>query len=571
MHNRYLRSRTSGICLAFAFIACGSVDRDFSRHGAGGTDGGSGSAGAHDDGGAAGSSESESEAGSSADGGSDSDGGTTSTDGTPLSVISVTPSGDTATTRDAISITFNQPVTQASASSSISITDGTGDVAGSLVVDGRVVRFEPRGSLCFDQKYTVSIGDGVQTAEGTALDQESSFLFKIPDGAWQSALALAPSAAGFIGPEVDMDVDGNTLAAWMEGTVSALNYYDAKKAAWNGVVRPTFSSHGTSSATPIPRLRGVHALALFGDGVAESSNAQNWTVTATSALLGSSSYFGPAGVVIAEDDTTALVWTDSHEFKPASLWSAFHAAGGAWQAPSTAFVTPEAYSFKLLELPDNSFLAVYEHRLDQTTGGNIAARRYTKSKGWSSEKQIAAGYSPLIASNSFGDALISSDTTPVARYEYGSDKWTIMPDIAKVNEDMTVRLALAGDGTGYAVYVGGSYSANDDHIGLQRLVGNKWGKEELILPTTTDSIALAGIAADDCGDVEVVWTNTTKNIIYARRYTPAGGWLPAVTLTKVAPYAHPDRFASNAHGELVVPFRTEEAGGQEAPRAIRFQ
>jgi hypothetical protein len=373
-------------------------------------------------------------------------------------------------------------------------------------------------------------------------------------------------------PTVALDDDGNALSTWSEmSTAPALSYYDASKGSWSAVVRPSFSGDSLNGA--VPRLRGAHAVALFGAGVAETTNGQTWTTTEAGALLGSSSYFGPAGISIAGDDTVAIVWTDSHEFKPASLWSAFHSPGAAWQVPTTAFVDPETYSFQLHELPDNSFLAVYEHRLDQVTPGNFAARRYTKSKGWSNEKQIAAGAEPVSAFDSFGNALlIGASATPVARYDYTADQWTAMPDVVKVNEDMQgLSVALAGDGTGFAAYVGGSFNADDDHVGLQRLIGNKWSPEEILLPTTTDTIILAGIAADDCGDVEVVWSNGTKSIAYARRYTPASGWLPTVTLTKIAPSSYANQIAGNAHGELIVPYTTSEASSTLAPRVRRFE
>jgi len=513
-----------------------------------------------------------SDAGSAADGGSDSaagsgsDAGAGPLDGEPLRVVSVTPSEGTATTRDEISITFNRPVTQTSANGAIAVKNGRGSVAGSLILDGNVVRFKPRGSLCFDQSYTVSIADSLQTPDAVQLEEAGSFSFKILDGAWQASVAIGPSAEGAYATGVDLDDDGNAVVTWNEGTTPVVNHYDARKAAWNGDVRPAFGDTSAATGTrTAPEIQGAHAIAVFGGlGLAETSDGKAWSITPFSTFLSNSSYFGKAGLALASDATTAVVWTDGHELKPASLWSAFHALDSAWQAPKAAFVPPEAYAFVLHALPDNSFLAVYEHRLDQVTPGNLAARRYTKQKGWSDEKQIAAGGLPIAAFDSFGNGLVTSFGNPVARYDYATDLWTAMPSIPRAD-----RVALSGDGTGYAVYVGGSITTKDYYIGLQRLVGNKWSSEEIVLPVGTNPISLAGIAADDCGDVAVVWTDTERGISSARRYTPASGWLPAVTLAKVKEY--PDEMAGNARGELLVPYTSEDTGTKSIPKAIRFR
>lgn len=585
-----MRTATIGAVLALGIVACSQTKRDFgsSDGGAGGeagdtltsggTAGSAASGGSHAGGGKPGSSGSSSEAGSDSEAGSNSEAGSESGNG-PLTIVSVTPDGATATTRDAISVTFSRAVTQASANAAIAISNGQGNVTGSLTIDGDVVHFTPRGSLCFDQKYTVSVADTVQTADATKLDKPGSFSFRIPDGTWQDGIAVGTPVANTTVPSVDLDLDGNAIAAWQEGSVVGVNYYDATKAAWNGVVRPTFDSQTPSMFNEVAtKVRGTHAIALIvGWGTTETSNGKNWTQTSVDTFLGSSSYLGPAALAMTGDYSSALVWTDSHEGKPSSLWSGFHPAGAAWQAPTAAFVDPETYDFKVHELPDDSILAVYEHRLDQPTPGNVAARRYTKSKGWSSEKQIAAGGPPLLAVDSFGNALMTSGTTLAARYDYESDSWTTMPNIAVTDDVMEFNLALGGDGTAYAVYQGTTYtstangSVSDTHVGVQRLVGKKWNDEEIVMPHTGGNIALGGVTADDCGDLTVVWTDYDKNISYARRYTPNSGWLPTVTLTKVATYSSTDNIAGNAHGAVVVPYVSAEDGGNVAPRVKRFE
>jgi len=567
-----------GLGVVLVFAACGgSTKRNFGGN-AGGANAGSG--GKHESGGSSGDASSDAgsaaEAGSEADGGSagssssdagaSSDAGSGPGDGETLSIVSVTPSGATATTRDEISITFDRPVTLASAKSAISIKNGRGGVAGNLAVDGNVVRFTPRGSLCFDQTYTVSIEDTLRTADAIPLDEASSFSFKIPDGSWQAGVAVGPSGASVYTNGVGLDDDANAVVSWTEAAVPVVNYYDAGKRLWSGAVRPMFGDTSPSSGGRIaPKVRGAHAVAAFpGLGVAETSDGRTWSGTPVSLLLGSSGYFGSMALAMASDYTSALVWTDSHELKPASMWSAFHSPGSAWQAPTTAFVTPEAYAFELYPLPDSSFLAVYEHRLDQFTGGNVAVRRYSKAKGWSSEKALGAGAPPLVALDSFGNALVRSAGDLAARYDYAGDQWTPVAGVA-----LAEHLALAGDGTGYAAYVGGSYSGKTLYVGLQRLVGDKWNAEEIVAPTNGNVLSLGGVAADDCGDVAVVWTDTDRAITYARRYTPASGWLPTVTLSKVKD--RPYDIAGNAHGELIVPYTVEETASTTTPQIMRFQ
>ncbi|HKO46159.1 MAG TPA: Ig-like domain-containing protein [Polyangiaceae bacterium] len=578
-----------GFGLGFALVvtACEGTQRGFRTGGAGhggaanggtATNGGAtNSGGERTNGGSPGSGGSDAAAGS--DGGSDSDAGADSMGGDVLSVVSVSPSGNIASTRDEISVTFNQPVTQASANDAVSIEDGRGKVAGSLLIDGNVVRFRPRGALCFDQNYQLSIAATIQTANATQLGKASSFSFKIPDGLWQSGIAVGPSVVNASLVKLDIDLDGNTLAAWEEGTAPALNYYDAEKKTWNGARRPTFTGEVAGESLAV-RIRSGHAIALFRAGLAESANGLAWSDTSLKTVQGSAGYFRYGAVAMASDDTAAFVWSDSYQTKPTRLWSAFRAAGGAWLPPTSSFVEPETFRAELHELPDNSFLAVYERRLDQLTPGNVAARRYTKSKGWSGEKLIAAGGSPVVAYDSFGGALMTGYSNegnigaPVARYDAATDLWSAMPDLPKVSDRMSGGLALAGEGTGYVAYVGSNFAGDEHHIGLQRLVGKKWDAEEVILPSTSAPITFGGITADDCGNLMVVWTDTDKRIIYARRYTVGGGWGSTVTLTKTSEFGYPYRtdVVGNAHGELVVPYSISGTGADElVPSVLRFE
>lgn len=569
--------------MVLVFASCGTAKRDLIASDGGGAAGVTGSSA-----GTSGSSGMPSAAGKAgnsaptADAGAAGEAGSGSLDEQPLSVVSVTPDGQTATTRDVVSVTFSRPPTEASVELALSIEDGRGKVSGSWSLDGNVARFEPHGSLCFDQSYTVSIAASAQTADATKLNEAKSFSFRIPDGAWQDAVALASDPSEISAPEVDLDVDGNALAAWGDGNNAALNFYDANKGAWSGAVQPDFGSPSDSSVSGVhAKLHGSHAIVAFpGLGVAETSDGKTWTETPTSGFLGFSPYIGNPSVAMSGDYTSAIVWTDPHQEDPSSLWSAIRTTGGSWQAPTAPFVNPELASFWLHDLPDNSIQVVYDHRLDQVTPGNIAARRYIRGKGWSSEQQIGAGGGPSVAYDSFGNALvIGNNATPIARYDVTTDAWTAMPALAKVNDDMAATVALAADGTGYAVYSGVDYVTTDaglvfdTHIGLQRLIGTKWSSEEIILPTTTDSITLAGATVDDCGDLEVIWTNGSGmgKVVYARRYTPNSGWLPTVKLTKTSDDGYPRDFVGNAHGEIAVPYTTGDDSSALMPKLLRFQ
>ena len=539
-------------------LGCSSPTRDLSSStppgggGAGGSSSAGASAGAGRAGSAGSSTASAGAAGSSAAGSSDAEAGASGAaeSDDPLQVVSVTPDAAAATARSPISVSFSQPVTLNSVSDALVVTDDRGPVAGQFTVSGAVATFQPRGSLCLAQSYTVSIGTGVSSLGGQHLERAKSYQFSIPDGEWSDPQTIRANAAYLSSPAAAIDEDGNALAVWTETADNSptTDYYDARVSSWNGAQSPPFGSSNGVPGLPIAGLSNGHGLVVYPSyGAAERTKNGVWSVTASSDLEGSIGNFSSPSFAVATSGAALLVWNDNYGSIGASSFTPATdpAKPGYWLEPSATAIGAFGSAQLVHALPDGSFMMVFAERANaSSSASNLAAQRYVPSTGWSSEHKIAAsGASLITAQDNFGNlVVIGEGGTPVARYSYDSDSWSVVADIAPVY----CQLALAGDGRAFCVYFDNSVT-NGSRVLVQTLVDKTWSAPAELRNVSAD-ISLSSVVADDCGNAQVVWIEGSPGVLYARRYTPSVGWGPALTLGDVSVAG---QAAINGHGEIL--------------------
>lgn len=257
------------------------------------------------------------------------------------------------------------------------------------------------------------------------------------------------------------------------------------------------------------------------------------------------------------------------------MFAAIRAKGAtSWLAPSDVLsgawsITPHAQP-----MPDNSFLTVYDKRPSGGAFGNLVARRYQPTTGWATEHAIRAGASPLTAHDSFGNVIVmSANGTSVASYSYADDAWTPGPDLPPV-VNVSARLALAGDGTAFCLYTEQDYDNSIFRVLVRRFVDNQWLPEVELRLSDTDTPSSVDIAADDCGNAEVLWSEGSSLTadgfsVHARRYTPASGWSPDLYVTTAPSLGS---VSMNGRGEATLPIETAgTTAGTYFAQAVRFE
>lgn len=97
-----------------------------------------------------------------------------------LRVVTTSPvAGEVSIPTDsAISVTFNGAIDPASVTpASFTMTDASGEVAGSITAEGNIIRFKPLTPLTWGTSYTVTVGTGVRDITGYALSTPYSWTF----------------------------------------------------------------------------------------------------------------------------------------------------------------------------------------------------------------------------------------------------------------------------------------------------------------------------------------------------------------------------------------------------------
>jgi hypothetical protein len=237
-------------------------------------------------------------------------------------------------------------------------------------------------------------------------------------------------------------------------------------------------------------------------------------------------------------------------------------------SPALGSIAPQ-----VVPLPDGSFIVGYDKRTPTGDFGNIAARRYHADTGWSAETKLAAGGSPKWAHDSFGNiVVIGGGGTPVLTNSFADDTWESAPDLALpgVNNSLS-SVALAGDGTVFAMSYQSDFDNDIYRLAVRRLVAGEWSAE--VEPkSASDNVSAFAIAADDCGNAHLMWNQVagTATSVVARRFTPVGGWRAGIAVA--SPLATASRFANNPRGEAVYAFGAGVAGSDvREPQVIRFR
>lgn len=155
-------------------------------------------------------------------------------DTTPPTVVSVTPhpkQGDVPVTTT-VTISFDDPMEQASIPDAVSLVGPAGPVAGSVSLTDRWT-FTPLTPLDPATRYTVHVSTAARNMAGLPLTTPYSSWFLTPTPTF---VASEPASAAYAAPVVAQDAFGNRLAVFTASTLvgSKLlwSYFDAAAGTW---------------------------------------------------------------------------------------------------------------------------------------------------------------------------------------------------------------------------------------------------------------------------------------------------------------------------------------------------
>jgi hypothetical protein len=171
-------------------------------------------------------------------------------DGTPPTVLSATPEpGATGVANDvAIAVTFDEAIDPDSVdAASFRLVDIQHDraVAGSAIVDGAVVRFEPAAELTFRERYELVIGTAVTDLSGTPLAEEWRGAFTVREGVLGSESVLTTGTA--VAPAMDMGGRGEAFALWWDADDIYSRHYQAP-AGWGSAELVSYTAAPSTMA-----------------------------------------------------------------------------------------------------------------------------------------------------------------------------------------------------------------------------------------------------------------------------------------------------------------------------------
>ena len=372
--------------------------------------------------------------------------------------------------------------------------------------------------------------------------------------AWQTAQLIETDNLGTaVNPQIAFDASGNAIAVWQQSDGTRFNI-------WANRFTPA-AGWGAASLIETDNLGGAFnpQIALDGSGNAlavwqqlDGRNNNIWANRFTpaggwdTAALIETNDLGSASVpqiAIDASGNAIAVWKQfdgirfniwAHRFAPEVGWST--------KAP-TLIETNNADASNPRIAFDGSGHAIAVWSQSDSTRSNIWANRYTPRFGWGTAARIETdnantAENPQIAIDASGNAMAVWMKADGIRFNIWANRFTAADgwgSAALIEADAGSAGApqIAMDASGNAIAVWQQLDSTRNNIWANRFTpAAGWGRAALIETDYAGTAVTPQIAFDAGGNAMAVWTQSdgTRNNIWVNRYTPAGGWGGAATI-----------------------------------------
>jgi Bacterial Ig-like domain len=409
-------------------------------------------------------------------------------------VVSVTPEGSEADANAPIAITFSEPMSQASFSSSFSVRRGEAPIAGSVRVEGTTATFTSVPGLALLGEYSVSVTRDAKDLAGNPLVDGRRWTFRTRDGAWGAPSSLETSASG-LGPRprIATNDSGQVVAVWTRTK-------DARDDLWASIYTP---ARGWSAPEQVE----------FND-IGTVSDPQ---------------------VAVDVSGNAHVVWAqrDSSVF---SIWATRYVAGSGWTTPRLLeeINTADALSPRLTVNASGAAVALWQQR--EGTLLNLWSNRFVPGVGWGTAERVRlleAGLTePQVALGADGSTIALWLQAPEGRPDVFASiravdgTWSVPEAVESENQGPASAPMLAVDAAGNALVVWLQSDGSTSHVWANRYVpGTGWGSSRR-LDSQAGGATRPSLAVRPGGEALAVWSQqeTSGSHVWVSRYVPGTGW-----------------------------------------------
>jgi len=314
-----------------------------------------------------------------------------------------------------------------------------------------------------------------------------------PGIGWDGAVLLELDNAGSAGaPSVDMNANSIAFAVWQQSDGTRYNIWAARSQVgmgyWESATLIETDNAGDAVGPKIAVDPAGNAVAVWrqSDGVRYNIWSNNYSVVdgtwgAATLIETNDGDVGYPEIAIGHAGDAIAVWSQSDGVQY-NVWANRYAPGSGWGAPT--MITSNAVVPKIAGDPDGNAMVVWNQ--NNGMGFSIGATSYSISSGW--------GVS----------TLIETDNAPATSSQ------------------------VAMDTNGNAIAAWYRDTATDNRVTNRYTAGVGWGTATPIATNNTSWWCCdVQVAMDINGQAFVVWQ---QDGIWAKPYTPAGGWGAATLL-----------------------------------------
>ena len=494
---------------------------------------------------------------------------------TPLSIVSSTPaSGATDVARTvAPALTFSAPLDGATVPGHVTFKRGTHTVAATFGSNASTLTVTPQTPLSLLTNYTIAADTGLHGSYAEPTAPDTSLSFTTRDGVWHPSELAKLGAPNTSEVQIAKTSDRNFVAVWHEYDGANANVWASTYVIGTGWEDTQQIQAPNNSDELNPRIAADgqgHAYVVWSqyDGTRSDvwytryTVGSGWgTATQLSATNVGVENFSPVIAASASGDV-AIAWVN-HANQDYAVWGSYLPANGV-MGPSTRIETATGNTGDVRVAIDSAGIATAVW-INYDTGDNTLALWANRCSGgtWGAGGIIEnsplslSEYTLTVDSNDDVIAVWTQQITNnsqgvyVSRYNGTAGSWSARTSLAETVDGSAYYPAVAADADGDLMVVWGQLDSNLFHsYSRYYTAGGSWSPAVPIGAEVDPEIAF-----DASGNVLAVWgseVSQVSRVIKSSRYTVAGGWSSATTLTPgPGAYDQYPKFAIDEFGNAV--------------------
>jgi hypothetical protein len=265
-------------------------------------------------------------------------------------------------------------------------------------------------------------------------------------------------------------------------------------------------------------------------------------------------YVGDAyfpSVAVDPDGNATAVWEQSDGTR-LDLWANHYTRAAGWGTPAPIEADDTGSVVSATTAVDHNGNAIVVWQQCESTLCNIWSDRHTPSGGWGAPVLVetddtgdvrGGGGRGQVAVDPDGNAIVVWHQSDGTRYNVWSNRYTpsggwgtpVPVETDDTGDAGGAQVAVDPNGNAIVVWLqfvpqpGGRI--HSDLWSNRYTPSGGWGTAVLVGPLAQGDAAGPQVAMDPNGNATLVWVQTyVANVIWSRRYTPSGGWGPAVSI-----------------------------------------